>query len=355
MIDRDSESQQILLVEDSLDQANLLRRWLESAADYQVTTVQDGVRGSSLAQERRWALIITDINLPGSDGIEVIRASKAMHPETPVLAMTAYQDQSYSARALKEGADGFLHKPLTHPQLLERVRDLLRTGGSLQSAHGPTVLAIGAHPDDVEAGCGGTLLRHLDRGDRVVILVLAAGTGADEDRLGEAELAARLMGCRAMFADLSAEELTAGDAAAGAVARVAEAFDPTVLYVPSAHDDRESRRHAHRAGMLGCPDVPTVLAYQTTTSTVEFAPARFVEVSEYIKRKKEILALFHTAERTRPHLTPAFVEASAIYWSRFAGYRRVEPLEEVRSAVVGREATQSAFAHDPANVAEVAG
>lgn len=307
-----------------------------------------------MAQERRWSLVITDINLPGSDGIEVIRASKAIHPETPVLAMTAYKDQSYSARALKEGADGFLHKPLNHPELLERVRELLRIGGSVQAIGGPTVMAIGAHPDDVESGCGGILLRHLDQGHRVVIFVMTQSEddGSRSDRLGEAELAARLMGCRVVFADLPAGNIEGHPEAVAAVARVVEAFEPSVLYLPSGHDDHPDHRGTHAAAMGAAGSVPTVYGYQSRTSTVDFRPTRFVEISEYIQRKKEILTLFQTPDQNRPWLTPAFVDSASIYWSRFAGYRRVEPLEVIRrrSTVLG-----SAAANHPAHAVEVAG
>ena len=357
MTDSTAEIQHILIVEDSLDQANLLRRWLESSSEFQVTTVQDGVRGSSMAQKRRWSLVITDINLPGSDGIEVIRASKAIHPETPVLAMTAYRDQSYSARALKEGADGFLHKPLNHPQLLERVKELLKTGGTVQASGGPTVMAIGAHPDNVESGCGGILLRHLDHGHRVVVFVLTQSEedGTRSDRLGEAELAARLMGCRVVFADLPAGKIEGNEEAAAAIARVLEAFEPSVLYVPSEKDSHRDHRAAHTAALAAATSVPTVYGYQSRTSTVEFQPEVFVEISEYIKRKKEILTLFQTPELNRPWLTPAFVDASAIYWSRYAGFRRVEPLEVIRGAGSPRATAASTASHRPADVVQVAG
>lgn len=352
-----AETQHILIVEDSLDQANLLRRWLESSSEFQVTTVQDGVRGSSTAQERRWSLVITDINLPGSDGIEVIRASKAIHPETPVLAMTAYKDQSYSARALKEGADGFLHKPLNHPELLQRVKELLKTGGTIQASGRSTVMAIAAHVDAVESGCGGILLRHLDQGHRVVIFVLTQSEedGSRSDRLGEAELAARLMGCRVVFADLPPGSIENNPEASEAVARVLEAFEPSLLYVPSVQDSHADRRGAHTAALAAGTSVPSVYGYQSRSSTVEFQPSVFVEVSEYIQRKKEILTLFQTPDLNRPWLTPAFVDASAIYWSRFAGFRRVEPLEVIRAGSTQRPTTISAAANHPADAFQVTG
>ena len=64
-----------------------------------------------------------------------------------------------------------------------------------------TVLAIGAHPDDIELGCSGTLLRHHKDGNRVYILVLSRGeaSGDPEKRENECKQAAELMGVDELF------------------------------------------------------------------------------------------------------------------------------------------------------------
>ncbi len=315
-----------------MDQAVLMTRWLEADGRFQVTHSQDGVHGASLAQQRRWDAIVTDLNLPGSDGLEVIRASKALHPTTPVIAITAYRDQSYAAAAIREGADGFLAKPFQQETLTSKLEELMRTGGTAHGAHGPTVLALGAHPDDVENGCGGALLRHLDMGDRVVILTLTQGEddGSESRRTGEAELAARLMGARVVLADLPAMSVSDGDESIEVIERVVDAFEPEVVYTHSPHDSHPDHRNAYRATIMAAREAPTLYCYQSTSTTTDFKPTLFVEVSEYLVRKKEILSLFQTPDTNRPYLKPSFIEANAVYWGRFAGYGRVEPMEVVR-------------------------
>ncbi|MEZ4416277.1 MAG: response regulator [Gemmatimonadota bacterium] len=322
----------ILLVEDSLDQANLMMRWLELSGDYRITHAQDGVRGAALAQERRWDLVVTDLNLPGSDGLEVIRASKALHPDAPVLVVTAYRDQSFAAQAIREGADGFLPKPFERGELVEKAEQLLRTGGTAHHTAGPTVLAIGAHPDDVECGCGGALLRHLDLGNRVVILVLTQGEedGTRSQRTGEAELSARLLGARVVIADLPASQVTDGEDTIQVIERVMHAFEPEIVYTHSPHDLHSDHRGAYRATLIAAREAPTLYSYSTKTSTVDFKPSLFIEVSEYVERKKEMVSLFQTADANRPYLKPSFIEACATYWGRFAGFGKVEPMEVVR-------------------------
>lgn len=328
------EVQSILLVEDSLDQANLMLRWLELAGEYRITHAQDGVRGAALAQQQRWDLVITDLNLPGSSGIEVIRASKALHPETPVLVVTAYRDQSHAAEAIREGADGFLPKPFERATLTDKALELLRSGGTAHHTEGPTVLAIGAHPDDVENGCGGALLRHLDLGNRVVILVLTQGEedGSPSQRCGEVELSARLLGARAILSDLSATEVTDCEDAIKVIERVVEAFEPDIVYTHSPHDLNADHRGTYRATLIAARQAPTLYCYPSKTSTVEFKPGFFVEITEYLEKKKEMVSLFQTPETNRPYLKGSFVESAAIYWGRFAGFGRVEPMEVVRGS-----------------------
>jgi len=333
MTDENEGVREILLVEDSIDQAILMTRWLE-VSGYQVTHAQDGMRGASLAQERRWTAVVTDLNLPGSDGLEVIRSSKAMHPDIPVIAVTAYRDQTYAAAAIREGADGFLPKPITQEELVNKLEELIRTGGSAHSSEGPTVLAIGAHVDDVENGCGGSLLRHLDFGHRVVILVLTQGEedGTPSTRTGEAELAARLMGAKVILSDLSAMDLSDGDSTVQVIERVIEAFEPDVVYTHSAQDTHTDHRNAYRATILAAREAPTLYSYQSMTSTIDFKPSMFVEISEYLDKKKEILSVFQTPDENRPYLKPQLIDATALYWGRFAGFGRVEALEVVRGA-----------------------
>lgn len=333
MTDENESSGEILLVEDSMDQAILMTRWLE-VAGYEVTHAQDGMRGAALAQERRWGAVVTDINLPGSDGLEVIRSSKAIHPDIPVVAITAYRDQTYAASAIREGADGFLQKPITQEQIVSKLEELILTGGTRHGSEGPTVLAIGAHIDDVEMGCGGSLLRHLDFGHRVVILILTQGEkdGSPSTRTGEAELAARLMGAKLILSDLPAMELGDGDETVQVIERVVEAFDPEIVYTHSPSDSHNDHRNSYRATVLAAREAPTLYSYQSLTSTIEFKPTLFVEVSEYMDKKKEILSVFLTPDANRPYLKPQMIDATALYWGRFAGFGRVEPLEVVRSA-----------------------
>ena len=123
-------------------------------------------------------------------------------------------------------------------------------------ASGPTprrILAVGAHPDDVEFGCGGILVKEVARGHEVAILNLsrgeAASSGDSETRRREAEAAAETIGARLEFLDLEGDSrIEYSPANAIAIARVIRRLRPHVLLAPST-DENQHPDHG-KAGRL---------------------------------------------------------------------------------------------------------
>lgn len=332
---------EVLLVEDTLDEALLIRTVLEQEADMKVSLAQDGLRGCQLAENQRWDLVVTDLNIPGRDGIEVIRTSREANPETPILATTAYTRPEYMDQALRAGADDVLQKPLDKEEFLDRVRALTRERREAledmeTDAEGRaerSILAVGALPGDVELGCGGILVGHRAHGHRVGVLVLSAG--GDEDDVGarrkETEKAAGMLDCKLMLAEPFGAAIPPVEAMIGELERALERFEPDTLYTPSPNDVRDSRSHAHQASLVEGAGVPNHYCYQAATSTLDFHPTLFIDVAEFLDRKVELLEEFRSQPDFRPHLQPYLARASAQYWGRFLGYGEVEPLEVVRS------------------------
>ena len=151
------------MVEDAIEEVYLVRDFLEKGGQLQVTTSQDGEQAARLVRERTFDLVVTDLNLPGMDGYELIQLVKSSHPELPVLAITGYTATHYIEHAYRAGADRVLTKPLDSEDLLARALELLGAEAPAE-APPPAVLAIGALPGDVEGGCGGSLLVSRDRG-----------------------------------------------------------------------------------------------------------------------------------------------------------------------------------------------
>jgi two-component system alkaline phosphatase synthesis response regulator PhoP len=115
----------LLLVEDdaTLRQAltfNLTRE------GYEVTTAADGPRGLEAARNERLDLILLDVMLPGMSGVEVLRVLRREGVTTPVIVLSAKGDEIDRVVGLKVGADDYVAKPFSRPELLARIEAVLR-------------------------------------------------------------------------------------------------------------------------------------------------------------------------------------------------------------------------------------
>jgi two-component system phosphate regulon response regulator PhoB len=131
----------ILIVEDEEPLALLLRYYLESEG-YDVETIVRGDDADSRLREGAPDLVVLDWMLPGLSGIELCRRLRA-RPETkalPIIMLTARGEESERIRGLATGADDYIVKPFSVPELVARVRALLRRASPERVAD---VLAFG--------------------------------------------------------------------------------------------------------------------------------------------------------------------------------------------------------------------
>lgn len=121
------QSAQILIVEDEEPLSLLLRYNLE-ADGYNVETVARGDDADTWLRERLPDLIVLDWMLPGLSGIELCRRLRARQEtkSLPIIMLTARGEESERVRGLAAGADDYVVKPFSVPELLARVRSLLR-------------------------------------------------------------------------------------------------------------------------------------------------------------------------------------------------------------------------------------
>ena len=116
----------ILIVEDNPKNLKLVRDALQ-VTGYQTIETETGEEGVRLARERRPALILMDIQLPGINGVEALRQLRAdpMTHTIPVIAVTASVMTDDRTRIMAAGFDGFHGKPISVRQLLATVREIL--------------------------------------------------------------------------------------------------------------------------------------------------------------------------------------------------------------------------------------
>jgi LmbE family N-acetylglucosaminyl deacetylase len=161
------------------------------------------------------------------------------------------------------------------------------------------ILAIGAHPDDVEYGCGGMLTKYVSRGHVVFMFVASDGAlGGDGDvRRQEQKDAARLLGVREVFwggypdteVPLSRELIVRLEAAIRQV-------EPRMIFVNSPDDTHQDHRHLAQCAMSATRYVPNFLFYEVPT-TVNFSPNCYTDVADVLDVKLASLEAHHSQVR----------------------------------------------------------
>jgi len=117
----------ILIVEDEAKVARALKEGLEGE-HYDVVVAKTGEEGFFRANAEMFDLLVLDLMLPGRDGIEVLTTLRKRGLQTPVLILTAKDAVEDRVLGLDSGADDYLVKPFAFPELLARIRALLRRG-----------------------------------------------------------------------------------------------------------------------------------------------------------------------------------------------------------------------------------
>src|SRR5919108_2541853 len=117
----------VLVVEDERKMAQVLASALK-AEHYEVVLAPTGEDGFFRANAEAFDLVLLDLMLPGRGGLEILQALRKRHVQTPVLILTARDGVEDRVLGLDLGADDYLVKPFALPELLARIRALLRRG-----------------------------------------------------------------------------------------------------------------------------------------------------------------------------------------------------------------------------------
>lgn len=115
----------ILIIEDNIRILDNISYILKKE-NYQVDSEVDGDKGYLKAMQNNYDLLIIDLMLPGMSGFEIIEALRSNNNKTPVLVLSAKSQVEDKVQALDLGSDDYLTKPFAPPELLARVRSLLR-------------------------------------------------------------------------------------------------------------------------------------------------------------------------------------------------------------------------------------
>ncbi|MGH9733275.1 MAG: sigma-54-dependent transcriptional regulator [Candidatus Acidiferrales bacterium] len=174
----------VLLVEDKAELRAMLRKALERAG-YTVDEAPDGNSAIDKVRSRRYQVVLTDLKLPGSSGLDVLNEARRVEPNLPVILVTAYGSVEEAVRAMKEGAFDFIQKPvdLDHLRLLlERAakqQELLRENLLLREEYATRYgfpRLVGEHATMKDASA---MAQRVAATDSTVLLLGESGTGKE--------------------------------------------------------------------------------------------------------------------------------------------------------------------------------
>ena len=331
-----SEPYRIIVVEDDLDVAEYTKTVLEKKLNCSVRSYADPTLVRQAVAEFEPDVVITDIEMPGMSGLDLIEQVRAEQPGTPIIVMTAHVSIDYALSALRNKANEFMTKPVSSDELVAHVTRLAEDARAAKenSSKRAVVLAIGAHPDDVEIGVGGILAAHRHAGDPVTILTLSRGArdGGIKVAWAEGSASARVIGARLLMEDVAELDLRP-EFAVEAISKAIAETSPTIIYVHSPHDRHQDHRTVYEAALAAEGNVGTIVGFQGSRATVDFHPNRFVTIDDSAETKLAMLSCFAQGPNRPRFLDPTMVLATAHYWSRFGNGKYCEPLEIVREVV----------------------
>ena len=117
-----------LIVEDSPMMRQLLVFALSRVKNLKVTEADDGVDGLRKLAGGRFDIILTDINMPIMDGLKLVKRVRTdpTHKDTPIIIITTEGAEEDRQRALALGANAYITKPIQAPQVIAKVKELLK-------------------------------------------------------------------------------------------------------------------------------------------------------------------------------------------------------------------------------------
>jgi DNA-binding NtrC family response regulator len=145
----------VLLVDDDRASGEYVRRVLASGG-FDVSHQLDAESALARVHAERWDLLITDIELPGMNGLELLDRVRELTADLPVVLLTGHASVDYAVSTLHGAAAEFMQKPVSRPDLIARVTELIEAS---RSAREERAAGTRAEPPGAAAGYGGALPR----------------------------------------------------------------------------------------------------------------------------------------------------------------------------------------------------
>jgi N-acetylglucosamine malate deacetylase 1 len=173
------------------------------------------------------------------------------------------------------------------------------------------VLALGAHPDDIEIGMGGTVAKLIGMGYDVNLVIATlpdfVETDTKEERKKESTMSAKVMGCKTpQFLDLSPEEIIFNRKFVTQIDQIIRNYNPDAIFTQWIGDSHQDHQALTKAVIAAARDSNNVFMYETTIpggiSETAFRPQLYVDVTETLDSKRNALDCFDSQKIRCGHL-----------------------------------------------------
>ena len=185
------------------------------------------------------------------------------------------------------------------------------------------ILAVGAHPDDIELGCAGTLAMHKSKGDEVYLLVLTKGEASGDAAVRETECrrTAEILNIdRLFFGGLEDTKVHDGRTTIDAIEKVVSEVKPDIIYSPTCKDTHQDHRNTGYATLSAGRNCKMILLYEGASTQRDFAPQVFVDIEETFELKKKVMNVF--GSQLNNNRGSYFAAAKAVEGlARYRGYQ----------------------------------
>ena len=194
------------------------------------------------------------------------------------------------------------------------------------------VLAVGAHPDDTELGCAGTLALHKLNGDKVYLLILTKGeaSGDAEVRERECRKAGEILDVDEMFfGGLKDTRVHDGRETIDVIEKIIDKVKPDIIYAPAPKDTHQDHRNTGYAALSAARRCKMILLYEGASTQSNFCPQVFVDIKKTFGLKKKATRVFGSQINSRGGYSVAVkgIEGLAKYRGYQAGLEVAEAFE----------------------------
>jgi LmbE family N-acetylglucosaminyl deacetylase len=194
------------------------------------------------------------------------------------------------------------------------------------------ILAIGAHPDDIELGAGGALAKHAKKGDKIHILVMSSGErgGSATQRTKEAKQAAKILGASNIEVHkLPDAKITDDVETIMKIENIVNQIHPQRVYTHSSKDTHQDHRYTALASISAARYAPEILAYESPLTFPSFNPQVYIDITDTLKIKVKAL-MTYKSQVQKEYMKAEAIEGLARYRGHQAGVKYAEAFEVIR-------------------------